>query len=1673
MTFNSAHFKLNSTMIKKFYTHGGKFVYAIDGLRLESDGAKNPCTSGTSRWKRTTGPCAAESTFADAATKALILATLNASTDVHNEFLRDINIKSYRSLHGGTCTSTYSEPVMGSQLTFDSACWENVHHELYNVYDMSDWVLYHQGNPDASKAGRPNPIAKWAEEGSAFLPFPSWHNMNRWMTQHTKICCNFVGRMGDMVDFKQLSTEVQSLEYAKLVGAAGEYAANGFEACGSPGEVVNDPTKGHRYGTYLGDEYTRDQQGTNGLLKQYTWNNGKIMVWTGIAINAADQLRQRVCWALSQIFVIGEDGSSRADANEAWQIYYDIFVRNAFGNYRDIMKEVSYSPLMGDYLTYLQNKALGGYSGGTAFPDENFAREVMQLFSIGLYKLNADGTREKDEWGKDIQTYGNEAIMNFARVWTGFNIQSTRKNIEQSKGRDTYNYADPMKIKPLHRDIFPKPDLDWNFLGDKYPLCIELQGSAFKPFFRKGAHYRYTGKTSTEQSRCESDSTCVRLEPNATTSGLYKLLCDRASPVDPCAFPGDVYLPEHVVCDPGMVECMVDDVTVVKLVDGAYTVFYEYVREPCVYLSFHNGGIRQKRWPGTTGTTCQDPKTPSGVPGCCNQAVCATGVGSSNNKCVASRRRDRDTSLDYTKYANEIDYELTTYETNKARCEAIGKRVCPWYNKSPWKLGYSDKWWPEHVWTSYPCKIQTQIDDRGAVSIIHTETTQSMFQINAFERSGNSFQVKWTGSTSTNGGIFPRASSNCATGCSIPDVEGGPGNTCLCDMEVKDTAIFDTSTGYGPSSQIPTRLEIEQECFIGSVDPTTIPESVSKCTSAACTSSYEVEVWFGNTADFNEFAMDTIFKIRSFGGNGPTRYFLNRRSMVHIGNDFSFRNPPHFMAFWTPKEQPSFKFAAEAEVEALLDHLFYHQNTKAFVAYRLIQRLVTSNPSPRYINAVSEAFRTGKYEGTTYSGKYGDLAATVAAVLLDRESRSDILDLDPTHGRMREPVLKILHVMRSLEYKSKDDGEIELDGLNTKIGQNYALSPSVFNFYLPEYQPDGDILNADLVSPEAELSTPPYTLGFLNGIAALIRHGLTRCTNHYTLGGFGTLLGGESRHKNACKMQNRRRRVAGSCFRLRTLANGCKDYRVEYKEEMEAAGMIHGELVWSPKEGSTTAQIVDELSLLLTQGRLNAAAAAKIVQEFDNTVTLTGRTEEGIKVAQQMMAMTAEFHTTPENILKNSTRPQPTTRASGGRPYKAVIVVFLNGGIDSFNLLVPHSQCTANGGKDMYNEYSTVRTNVAIPKIDLLEIDEHTGKQPCAKFGVHPSLTEVRDQYQDGKAAWLANIGQLVTPMTKAQYLDGSVKTPPSPFAHNSARQNGHSCHAQMKTAKGVAGRMMKALEEATIPYNTGLYSLNGNAKILTGGKDMPDVIAGKGVIQYSGGDYGGIKEETVKEMLTQHHSTSVFSNTYVTQLESGLHRTKVLGDELAKTTNDPVTTFPTNKLGDQLKQVAKLIKANGVLKHERGAFFTEIGGFDTHKDLGSTLERELPKINAALKAFREEMEAQGEWNNVAIVTMSDFGRTLTSNGRGTDHAWGGNMFMMGGKVKGKKIHGEFPDDLTDKGSRNIGRGRLIPTRGWESVWNGIAEWMGVDGNKMDTVLPNRKNYPTDQLFTATDLFNT
>ena len=1676
--YRSTAITLDDATLRNFYTAGGQYVYKVDGLRLEDAYADSPCDAETvSRWKKTAGTCSS-ATALDSGTLTTIQTALSGAA---GNLVRDVEI-----MPDGTssiCNDVGSGNDYGYFVAVASDCWEHVHPDLLSVYDFSNWVQHHPGNENILKASRSNPIANFATTGANLaaqvtINYPSSHLMNRWSKstcisppcgQHQHIMR--IGRAGDSIDFATLPTSAQTPQFASSIGALvndGAVSTAGTVACGSLGEVANDPSLGNRYHNFLtmDDDYKLGEV-TDYLVQKYRVQNGKMMVNHMVALTSPDQLRQRMAWALSQIYQLAENGYPKQKEIETWASFYDIFVRNAFGNHRDILRAVSWSPQMGRYLTFRRSSGFCPGSG-CSYPDENYAREFMQLFTIGLWKLNDDGTNQLDANGDKIATYSNEDIMTFARAWTGFDGQPARGNIEHYIGDNSENFIDPSMIKPEYRDFLPKMDLYGGHLGDTYPICSDLPDRAW---LRKGAAFSHLGRTpeprtskstvpgvGSQHDILRSDATAMTI---AAPSALFALLCDRPSAGADCQFPTSVTLSEHLTCHG--TECDVDVPTILKMVDGTNEpIYYEYYPAPCVGVAFYPNAKQVKGMWKTI--TCADPTTAAASISCCDDDTATNGFASgvceftrervkfttAQARCEAASKKVCNRFREATppsKLSTCIETEIATpVATDTAACATVtsdaldastacdavqlaagGGAACTYATNGV--TGYSCDTNRVYSWMNRPCALKVQVYESGKINIVH--------QTEAPNRDSRDRDSTWFSGDFKNhirvgweAGNFPAVTSNCETsgsaGACVVDDDGA---SCMCDTTVQTDPVF------VDSSSVPTPQEVFAQLHIGSASPDTFDTGTyTMCDTAACQSAQGVRVW---TRDGN-FDMDTIFDIVI---KHKTLLLLNKRSIVHIGNTFEFRNPPHFMKFHEVTARD-----AAYETEALIDHMFYHDNTAPFIARRLIQRFVTSNPSPRYLKAAAQAFRTGNYGGQTYSGTYGDLGATLAAILLDREAQSAILELDPNHGRLREPLLKVMHLMRSMEFVSKNGHEIELYWMSSKLGQNPYQSPTVFNFFLPEYMPVGPVAERFLVAPEAELATAPYIIQTLNGMFSLINNGLTPC-----VGGFGSSV--VSRNCGCAS--------AAACGR-RTSASG--------------------ELTFVPSSADAAGAIA-ELDLLLTGGRLNDRNREIIEREYNKALADThqtlrgasGSTIDAVRRATQLLVASAEFQTTQANILKSNERPPPTIVPSQGRPYKATVVIYLSGGADTFNVLVPHSQC---GTKDNNAEYSTVRGVVALPKSQLLQVNVPAGTQPCDKFGLHPDLGYIKGLYDSGDASFIANIGNLIEPITVDEYKrDATKQIPIGLFAHNTQVETSQALHPQRGDAKGVLGRMVGALSSQNQPYKSKSYSITGSMKIMEG-PVQPEIISGKGgAVQlqaFDSQDHGRLGAPLLN--ISSIESSAIFCETWSSILKSSLENTESLGADLDAAT---VTTAfnEDSKLCLMLRQVAKLISlsqgAGNPLETERDVFVVNLGGFDTHSDLLEDFSANMQDLDGCVESFAREMKlTPGLWDSVAIATLSDFGRTITSNGIGTDHGWGSNHMLLGGKVNGGKINGHYPDNLSEDGPQMLSRGRLIPTTPWEGLWHGVAEWMDVDASEMADLLPNMGNFVREQtLFTKEQLF--
>jgi len=300
---------------------------------------------------------------------------------------------------------------------------------------------------------------------------------------------------------------------------------------------------------------------------------------------------------------------------------------------------------------------------------------------------------------------------------------------------------------------------------------------------------------------------------------------------------------------------------------------------------------------------------------------------------------------------------------------------------------------------------------------------------------------------------------------------------CLCDVSVTDEPAF-------KGSAAPSRTQVLTTLPVGAFEP-----------SGAQSGSKAGVTWY-NPNDSGTFTTETVFEV--IDDNGVRQLRKNLKSTTKIlQSNLSFRNPVHFISLTDAEGRD-----AHHETDAAIDHYFYHPNHAPFLAIRFAQRFGISNPSPRYIREIAKAYRSGTYSITDAngsaasfgSGNYGDLAALIACVLLDREARSTILDIDPSFGSLKEPLIKLVGLMRSMEFKLTAEPLVDFRGdIEDNLGQMAYAIPDVFSFFLPEYSLPGPVARASLVAPEGQVLTSGHIVDSANAYLSLIKYGLSTC----------------------------------------------------------------------------------------------------------------------------------------------------------------------------------------------------------------------------------------------------------------------------------------------------------------------------------------------------------------------------------------------------------------------------------------------------------------------------------------------------------------------------------------------------------------------------------------------------
>ncbi len=402
--------------------------------------------------------------------------------------------------------------------------------------------------------------------------------------------------------------------------------------------------------------------------------------------------------------------------------------------------------------------------------------------------------------------------------------------------------------------------------------------------------------------------------------------------------------------------------------------------------------------------------------------------------------------------------------------------------------------------------------------------------------------------------------------------------------------------------------------------------------------------------------------------------------------------------------------------------------------------------------------------------------------------------------------------------------------------------------------------------------------------------------------------------------------------------------------------------------------------------------------------------------------------------------------------YRALVCLFLSGGIDTFNVLAPR-------GDAEYAEYKAVRQAIALPQESLLPINP-TGLSGL-QLGLHPGLTGVKSMFDAGHATYVANVGTLVQPVTKDDYDNDLKPLPLGLYSHSDQVEQWHTSTPNIRSPKGWGGRMgdlLKSLNSLdTVSMNISLTGSN----IWQSGESVFDyTISTDGAISLDGYDPSDtnpwstvpIRTKAVDSQLGftyQHLLTEAFA-----AKKRGAMDAYTLFNSATNIDLPQSVTFPDSDLARQFQMIAKAVAGHTALGHSRQTFFIEYGGWDHHDNLISQQATMLPEVDAAIKAFFDCLTALGLQNNVTLFTASDFARTLTTDSDGADHAWGGNHLVAGGAVNGNKIYGSYPSLVLDS-DLDVGRGRLIPQVSVDSYFAELALWLGVPKSNLKDVFPN------------------
>ena len=445
-------------------------------------------------------------------------------------------------------------------------------------------------------------------------------------------------------------------------------------------------------------------------------------------------------------------------------------------------------------------------------------------------------------------------------------------------------------------------------------------------------------------------------------------------------------------------------------------------------------------------------------------------------------------------------------------------------------------------------------------------------------------------------------------------------------------------------------------------------------------------------------------------------------------------------------------------------------------------------------------------------------------------------------------------------------------------------------------------------------------------------------------------------------------------------------------------------------------------------------------------------------------------------------------RAPLGGSYKALVCVFLSGGNDGNNMVVPNHSDTSVSS---YSVYAAARSaqGLAIPQANLLPISVPSIGN--LTYGLHPAFgpqangnNGIYDLWSQGKLAFATNVGTLVSPMTKAQYQNNSVAKPYQLFSHLDQVNQYQAGRSDTFSFTGWGGRVSDNMTAGNNP--NGLVpmvtSINGSQLFTAGQTTQPLAIADSNTPLNEVLNPIGFGDDTISQARLQAFNAlrNIDRDNGYVDAASAITDSAMAANAALASYQEVTVGFPNTSIGRELKQVARLIKKQADLSVDRQIFFVERGGFDTHNNQLGTQSNNLIEVSQAVRSFYDEMVFQGMSSNVTVFLMTDFGRTMNPAGTGgtvgSDHGWGNHLFILGDSVNGGDFYGinssngtpfpnlqiDGPDDATNSSAN--ARGRWIPTTSVEQYAATLARWYGLAEEDMTAVFPNIGSFATTDL---------